>query len=97
VREKGDFYMKTNLIPAGSVPINNLKVGDCFISIATSDLHKGERAIYLKLNMYDYVRPTNNKPWLDLYAYAVNLSTGHIRKFDKGILVEPCPDACVNV
>lgn len=43
--------MKTNLIPAGSVPISEMKVGDSFISIATSDLHKGERAIYLKVDM----------------------------------------------
>ena len=89
--------MKTNLIPAGSVPVFDLKVGDSFISIATSDFHKGERAIYLKVDMYDYTRPRNNRPWEDASCYAVNLSTGHIRKFDKLFLVEPCPDACVKV
>ena len=89
--------MKTNLIPAGSVPISEMKVGDSFISIATSDLHKGERAIYLKVDMYDYTRPRNNRPWEDSSCYAVNLSSGHIRKFDKLFLVEPCPDACVKV
>lgn len=89
--------MKTNLVPAGSVKIETLNVGDSFISIATSDLHKGERALYIKVDMYAYARPRNNRPWEDPYCYAVNLSTGHIRKFDKSFLVEPCPDACVNV
>ena len=30
--------MKTNLIPAGSVKIDDLNIGDSFISIATSDI-----------------------------------------------------------
>ncbi len=88
--------MKTNLVPAGSVPISNINIGDCFISIATSDLRKGERAIYLKVDMYAYAK-NNNRPWSDPYCYGVNLSTGHIRKFDKAFLIEPCPNACVNV
>ena len=37
--------MKTNLTPAGSVKIDDLNIGDSFISIATSDSHKGERAL----------------------------------------------------
>lgn len=89
--------MKTNLIPAGSVKINDINVGDSFISIATSDLHKGERALYIKVDMYAYANKHNPRPWTDPFCYAVNLSSGHIRKFNKDFLVEPCPDACVNV
>lgn len=90
--------MKTNLIPAGSVAISNINIGDCFISIATSDLHKGERALYLKVDMYAYTVKPNNRAWApDSYCYGVNLATGHIRKFDKAFLIEPCPNACVNV
>ena len=89
--------MKTNLIPVGSVKINDINVGDSFISIATSDLHKGERALYIKVDMYAYANKHNPRPWTDPFCYAVNLSSGHIRKFNKDFLVEPCPDACVNV
>ena len=89
--------MKTNLIPAGSVKINDINVGDSFISIATSDLHRGERALYIKVDMYAYANKHNPRPWTDPFCYAVNLSSGHIRKFNKDFLVEPCPDACVNV
>lgn len=89
--------MKTNLIPAGSVKINDINVGDSFISIATSDLHKGERALYIKVDMYAYANKHNPRPWTDPFCYAVNLSSGHIRKFNKDFLVESCPDACVNV
>lgn len=89
--------MKTNLFPTGSVKINDINVGDSFISIATSDLHKGERAIYIKVDMYAYNMKHSNRPWGDPFCYAVNLSTGHIRKFNKDFLIEPCPDACVNV
>lgn len=89
--------MKTNLIPAGSVKINDINVGDSFISLATSDLHKGERALYIKVDMYAYANKHNPRPWTDPFCYAVNLSSGHIRKFNKDFLVEPCPDACVNV
>lgn len=89
--------MKTNLIPAGSVKVNDINVGDSFISIATSDLHKGERALYIKVDMYAYVNKHNPRPWTDPFCYAVNLASGHIRKFNKDFLVEPCPDACVNV
>ena len=87
--------MKTNLFPTGSVKINDINVGDSFISIATSDLHKGERALYIKVDMYSYIN--KDKPWLHPHCYGVNLSSGHIRKFDKSFLVEPCPNACVNV
>lgn len=89
--------MKTNLIPAGSVKINDINVGDSFISIATSDMHKGERTLYIKVDMYAYANKHNPRPWTDPFCYAVNLSSGHIRKFNKDFLVEPCPDACVNV
>lgn len=89
--------MKTNLFPTGSVKINDINVGDSFLSIATSDLHKGERALYIKVDMYAYVKQHNPRPWTDFFCYAVNLSSGHIRKFNKDFLVEPCPDACVNV
>ena len=89
--------MKTNLVPAGSKPISEMKIGDCFISIATSDLFKGQRALYLKVDLNHFNPKYPNKPWADPHDYAVNLSSGHIRKFDKHFLVEPCPNACVNV
>lgn len=87
--------MKTNLISANSTTISNLNFGDSFISIATSDRHKGERALYIKVDMYNYLNV--DKTWLHPYCYGVNLSTGQIRKFSKEFMVEPCLNACVNV
>ena len=88
--------MKTNLISSNSVPISSLNFGDAFISIATSDKHRGERALYVKVDMYNY-NSNYAHPWLCPYCYGVNLSTGQIRKFAKEFMVEPCPNACVNV
>ena len=90
--------MKTNLVPAGSVAISKLNVGDFFISIATYDLHKGERAIYIKVDMNGFIPRNPNRAWEPApYYCGVNLATGHVRKFNLDFLVEPCPDACVNV
>ena len=87
--------MKANLISANSTPISNLNIGDPFISIATSDRHRGERALYVKVDMCNYINA--DKLWLHPYCYGVNLTTGQIRKFSKDFFVEPCPNACVNV
>ena len=89
--------MKTNLIPAGSVKIDDLNIGDSFISVATSDAHKGERALYIKVDMFDYVAKYKPRACPDSFCYAVNLASGHIRKFNENFMVEPCPNACVNV
>ena len=89
--------MKTNLISANSVKIDDLKIGDSFFSIATSDSHKGERALYIKVDMFAYIAKDNPRTCPYSFCYAVNLTNGHIRKFNKDFLVEPCPNACVNV
>ena len=89
--------MKTNLISANSVKIDDLKIGDSFISIATSDSNKGERSLYIKVDMFAYVPKDNPRAWPYSFCYAVNLTSGHVRKFNKDFLVEPCPNACVNV
>ena len=86
-----------DLIPAGSVKIDDINIGDSFISVATSDAHKGERALYIKVDMFAYIAKCNPRAWPDSFCYAVNLASGHIRKFNKDFLVEPCPNACVTV
>lgn len=86
--------MKTNFNSANSTPISYLSFGEAFISIATSEMHKGERALYMKVDMYNYI---HEKPCYNPYCFGVNLSTGQIRKFAKDFVVEPCEEACVNV
>jgi hypothetical protein len=48
--------------------------------------------------MNGFIPRNPNRAWEPApYYCGVNLATGHIRKFNIDFLVEPCPDACVNV
>ena len=71
--------MKTNLIPAGSVKIDDINIGDSFFSVATSVAHKGERALYIKVDMFAYIAKENPIALSFSFCFAVNLASGHIR------------------
>lgn len=87
--------MQVNLNTSHCVPISSLSVGDPFISFATSDNHKGERTLYMKIDLYSFT--DKYKTPLFPNEYAVNLITGHVRKFAPDFKVEPALTACVSL
>ena len=87
--------MTVNLNTCNCVPISALSVGDPFVSYATSDNHKGEKTLYMKIDMYSFC--DKYKTPLFPNEFAVNLSTGYIRKFAPDFRVEPALTACVSL
>lgn len=83
--------MKVNMKSDNSTVIDALCIGDCFTTLATSEDRKGLPSLYIKIDAYAFYNANKN------CCYAVNLSTGHVRKFALDFSVVPCFDACVSM